>query len=108
MTSESENGGIVAGARQNVKVAVFEQTTQLDLNRVQIFEKHIVGSVCYHDEFEAAIPLLVDGRIRAEPLISAKITLEDVVPKGFEALAERKDENVKILVSPVEIRTRLS
>jgi len=91
---------VVRRGGRAVIVAVFEQPSQLHFNRVMFFEKQVVGAIGYSDEFPATIALLADGRLRGEPLISAKIGLRDIVAHGFEALVERKDEHVKILVSP--------
>jgi (R,R)-butanediol dehydrogenase/meso-butanediol dehydrogenase/diacetyl reductase len=47
----------------------------------------------------------IKGRIcKPERLITAKIDMEDVVPKGFEALLNNKSENIKILISPTRIK----
>jgi (R,R)-butanediol dehydrogenase/meso-butanediol dehydrogenase/diacetyl reductase len=83
-----------------VIVAVYDEPSQLHFNRIMFFEKHVVGAIGYSDEFPATIALLNDGRLRGEPLISAKIGLSEVIAKGFQALVERKDENIKVLVSP--------
>lgn len=41
------------------------------------------------------------GRFKgAESMITARISLEDVVEKGFEALARPDNSHVKILVTP--------
>jgi (R,R)-butanediol dehydrogenase/meso-butanediol dehydrogenase/diacetyl reductase len=63
-------------------------------------EKTVTFSSGYENEFPAAIALLADGRVRVEELISARIPLEDLVPKGIRALMEHPDRYVKILVYP--------
>jgi threonine dehydrogenase-like Zn-dependent dehydrogenase len=35
-----------------------------------------------------------------EKMVTSRISLEDVVTKGFKELIENKDEHVKILVTP--------
>jgi threonine dehydrogenase-like Zn-dependent dehydrogenase len=35
-----------------------------------------------------------------EKMVTSRIGLDDIVEKGFENLVERKDEHIKILVSP--------
>lgn len=57
-------------------------------------------SLAYNGEFATAIDLLGDGRLDAEPLITGKINIDDIVEKGFEELVNRKEENIKILVTP--------
>jgi (R,R)-butanediol dehydrogenase/meso-butanediol dehydrogenase/diacetyl reductase len=63
-------------------------------------EKEIVFSSGYADEFPACISYLADGRVKVEELISAKIKLEDLVPKGIKELIEGGNHYVKILVNP--------
>jgi threonine dehydrogenase-like Zn-dependent dehydrogenase len=63
-------------------------------------EKEIVGSSAYTDEFPVAIALLVDGRVRIEPLVTATVPLEAVIPRGLEALRRREEAHVKIMVTP--------
>jgi len=64
-------------------------------------EKQIFGCHGYDSEdFENTIGLLASERIRVDPLITARIKLEKIVEQGFEELALRAEENIKILVSP--------
>jgi (R,R)-butanediol dehydrogenase/meso-butanediol dehydrogenase/diacetyl reductase len=44
--------------------------------------------------------LLNNGAISAEPMITGKIELDDIVEKGFEELVNNKDAHIKILVKP--------
>jgi (R,R)-butanediol dehydrogenase/meso-butanediol dehydrogenase/diacetyl reductase len=63
-------------------------------------EKEITTSQGYVDEFPPAIAFLADGRVHVESMITGKITLDDLVEKGFKELIERPEKNIKILVSP--------
>jgi len=63
-------------------------------------EKEITTSQGYVDEFPPAIAFLADRRVQVEPMITSKITLDDLVQKGFKELIRRPEENIKILVSP--------
>jgi len=65
-------------------------------------EIELIGSFShiYDEDFAAAVTLLGDGRINAEPLITGRIGLDDIVEKGLEELIANKAENLKILVSP--------
>jgi (R,R)-butanediol dehydrogenase/meso-butanediol dehydrogenase/diacetyl reductase len=56
--------------------------------------------LAYCGEFDSAIALLADGRIKAEPLITGKIKLDDIIDQGFEELLKNRESNIKILVSP--------
>ena len=63
-------------------------------------EKEITTSQGYVDEFPPAIAFLADRRVQVEPMITSKITLDDLVQKGFKELIRRPEKNIKILVSP--------
>ncbi len=62
-------------------------------------EVRLVASLGYlHEEFEIAMQLLVDGRVRVAPLVTSTVALKDL-QLAFERLIGLKDE-VKILVDP--------
>ncbi|WP_242012340.1 hypothetical protein [Pseudodesulfovibrio cashew] len=46
--------------------------------------------------------LLTSGQLRADPMITGRIELEDIVDKGFLELINNKDENIKPCVRPEE------
>jgi len=46
-----------------------------------------------------AIQFMADGRVDPTPLISNRISLEDVVEKGFEECVVNKANNVKVIVN---------
>ena len=64
-------------------------------------EKEIIGSSGYEDEFPTVLSYMADGRIDTEPIITARIELDDIIERGFNVLtSEKKGEHLKILVSP--------
>jgi (R,R)-butanediol dehydrogenase/meso-butanediol dehydrogenase/diacetyl reductase len=83
-----------------VLVGLVAETVQVNLLGLLAHEKEIVGSSAYTDEFPVAIALLVDGRVRIEPLVTATVPLEAVIPRGLEALRRREEAHVKIMVTP--------
>ncbi|MBI4774767.1 MAG: 2,3-butanediol dehydrogenase [Deltaproteobacteria bacterium] len=84
-----------------VVLGVFERPAEINLNSCVFFEKQIIGSLGYNDEFSTVLSFLVDGRLQAKPMISGKIRLEDILEMGFGDLIEHKDQHIKILVSPL-------
>jgi (R,R)-butanediol dehydrogenase/meso-butanediol dehydrogenase/diacetyl reductase len=62
-------------------------------------EREICGTAGYFGEFEICMDLVTDGRIDAQPLITSRIGLEDIVPHGFEPFSAPGNENIKILVN---------
>ncbi len=83
-----------------VIMGIFEKPNSLHPNELVFTEREVLGSLAYTGEFMTAIALLADGRIQAEPLITGRIKLDDIVEKGFEELVAHKDRNIKIIVSP--------
>jgi (R,R)-butanediol dehydrogenase/meso-butanediol dehydrogenase/diacetyl reductase len=63
-------------------------------------EKELTFSSGYENEFPAAIAFLADKRVEIDPLISARIPLDNLVEKGIKPLMEEADKNIKILVYP--------
>lgn len=65
-------------------------------------EINIVGSRAYDDEdFRETVEAFVQGQFKGcEKMITSRIHLDDITNKGFENLVERKDEHIKILVTP--------
>jgi (R,R)-butanediol dehydrogenase/meso-butanediol dehydrogenase/diacetyl reductase len=83
-----------------VVIGIFEKPASLDYFDPVFFEKTIIGTFAYCDEFDPVIEMLADGRLQPEPIVTGKIGLNDLVAGGFEELLTNKEGNVKILVAP--------
>lgn len=90
-----------------VVVSLFEETPRVDPNHVMLAERTVVGSYGYsggplagHGEFATVMRMLQDGRLDPEPMITGRITLDDIVAEGFERLRDPASDHVKILVEP--------
>jgi len=83
-----------------VVVGIFEKPVEINLNFCVFFEKEIIGSLGYNDEFSTVLSYLKDGRLQAEPMITKKIKIDDLLDQGFKELIENSDKNIKIIVSP--------
>ncbi|MFB3778729.1 MAG: 2,3-butanediol dehydrogenase [Bryobacteraceae bacterium] len=85
-----------------VLVGLHDAAVPMQLVSVVIGEQELIGSFShvYDEDFGPAVDLLGTGRITVEPLITAKIGLDDLVPRGLEELASSKARHLKILVSP--------
>lgn len=91
---------LARSAGKIVIVGIFEKASQLNFNALSFTEREVIGSLAYYGDFGPAIQLVSDGRINPEPLITGKISINDIVEKGFEELVNHKEENVKIIVKP--------
>jgi (R,R)-butanediol dehydrogenase/meso-butanediol dehydrogenase/diacetyl reductase len=83
-----------------VVIGIFEHPAAADYFDIVFFEKTIIGTFAYRDEFDAVIEMLADGRLQPDPMVTGRIGLPDLVAGGFEELLVNKEQNVKILVSP--------
>lgn len=83
-----------------VLVGLVPETVPTNLLGLLTHEKEVVGSSAYVDEFPEAIRLLAGGRVRIDPLVTARVPLEDALSRGLEALLRREEGQVKILVTP--------
>ena len=65
-------------------------------------EKEVIGSLShiYDEDYATAVHWLGDGRILAEPLISARIALARLVEDGLDRLESRAAETLKVIVKP--------
>jgi (R,R)-butanediol dehydrogenase/meso-butanediol dehydrogenase/diacetyl reductase len=97
--------GIMAGriARRQGRViilGVFEQPAPLDYTDLVFGEKTVMGSMGGYGVFDVVIQMMADGGFNGDPLITGKISLEEIVIGGFETLIKHKEKHIKILVSP--------
>jgi (R,R)-butanediol dehydrogenase / meso-butanediol dehydrogenase / diacetyl reductase len=83
-------------------VGLASKPVEVPFIRLWGHEKQISFSSGYENEFPTAIAFLADRRVTVEPLISARIVLNDLVEKGIKPLMEEPDKNIKILVYPEE------
>jgi (R,R)-butanediol dehydrogenase / meso-butanediol dehydrogenase / diacetyl reductase len=85
-----------------VLIGLHDAPVPVQLVSVVIGEQELIGSFShvYDEDFGPAVEMLAAGRIVAEPLITARIGLDDLVPRGLQELASTKARHLKILVSP--------
>jgi (R,R)-butanediol dehydrogenase/meso-butanediol dehydrogenase/diacetyl reductase len=79
-------------------VGIFEKPGLVDFNTMTFTEKSMVGSSIYINEGRDAIRLMAAKKIDPSPLISSVVPLQDAAPKGFEALVQDKETNIKVLL----------
>ena len=84
-----------------VIVGIFEGPSEFNFFSLSATDKRVIGTLAYTvDDFQGVCALLNNGAISAEPMITGKIALDDIVDKGFEELVNNKDAHIKILVTP--------
>ncbi|KAJ5557529.1 hypothetical protein N7494_001444 [Penicillium frequentans] len=82
-----------------VNIAVWEKSPSIPVNQLMYRELRYVGAALYDEtSFLDTIRAVNDGQLKPEGMITSRITLDEVVEKGFKTLLEHKDEHCKILV----------
>jgi threonine dehydrogenase-like Zn-dependent dehydrogenase len=65
-------------------------------------ETTLVASRAYDEnDFRETVEEFVKGSFKGvETMVTSRIKLDDIREKGFDNLVDRKDEHIKILVTP--------
>lgn len=102
--------GVEATANQSIKclaigakavwVGMSQKEMTINMQDVVCSARTVIGSFNYtHEEFGEVVELLGTGKLNWQLLISAKVGLEEA-PKAFEALHERPDDFLKVIIEP--------
>lgn len=84
-----------------VIVGIFEEPSSFNFFSLSATDKVVIGTLAYTiDDFGGVARLLASGQLKAEPMITGRIKLDDIVTKGFDELVNNKDAHIKIIVSP--------
>lgn len=84
-----------------VITSLWESEIKFNPNFLVFFEKKIVGTMGYRNNYPTTITHMNNGNIKTEGWITKKIHLDDIVEEGFETLCgPDKKNHVKILVTP--------
>jgi (R,R)-butanediol dehydrogenase / meso-butanediol dehydrogenase / diacetyl reductase len=82
-----------------VNISIWEKPASIPMNNFILTERKMTSIIAYRNIFPQVIQLIANGRIQAAELITKKISLENIVSEGFEALIKNKAQ-IKILVKP--------
>jgi (R,R)-butanediol dehydrogenase/meso-butanediol dehydrogenase/diacetyl reductase len=84
-----------------VLVGIYAAKPEADFNVIVGKELQVIGSVAAGTgDMRAAVKLAADGKIRLGDLVSDRISLDRVIPDGFERMAAESKDVFRILVSP--------
>ena len=85
-----------------VLVGLSSTPTTLDTVRVAACEQELIGVISHvwDEDMAAAVALLERGALHADQVVAARISLEETVAVGFEAVSRSDLPGVKILVGP--------
>ena len=84
-----------------VEVGQMVESCDFPFSRLWMHEKTIITSQGYNNEIPAAISFLTDKRVDIEPLITARIKLDNIIEQGFKTLtSDKRFDHMKIIVTP--------
>jgi (R,R)-butanediol dehydrogenase/meso-butanediol dehydrogenase/diacetyl reductase len=81
-----------------VVVGLGNAPTELDANRIVLFERRIVGSLGYRRDLPRVLDLAVSHQLDVEALITAEVPLAEAVTGGLDLLAADPERQLKIVV----------
>lgn len=95
---------LTARAGTTVLLSVFDADVAVPMMDLLLGEKRLVASLSHlrDTDFPRAVELLCSGAVDPTPLVSDRIGLADVVPRGLDALVADPARHLKILVEPWE------
>ncbi|GEL07771.1 2,3-butanediol dehydrogenase [Salisediminibacterium halotolerans] len=82
-----------------VVVSIWESEASFQPNDIVIQERTMKGIIAYRNIYPQVMELMTQGYFSGDDMITARIGIDDVVDKGFEALLNDKS-HVKIMVKP--------
>jgi len=81
-------------------IGLMEKTMELDMLNVSVKEATIQGDYGYTKrEFKASLKLAAANKLNLKQVITHVLSLEDIA-KGFQLLAQRKENAIKVIVKP--------
>ncbi|MEZ5211626.1 MULTISPECIES: 2,3-butanediol dehydrogenase [unclassified Gordonia (in: high G+C Gram-positive bacteria)] len=87
-------GGVI------VNVSIWGHKPPVDMPSLVLKEIDLRGTIGYANDHPATIALVQSGRIDLAPFITGRITLDELVSKGYDQLINNNEEHVKIIVDP--------
>jgi len=107
--SESALRTCLAATRRGGRVVLVGLAPQVSLDTFALVnnEQSIVASVGYRDTYPELIWLVAERGLDLTPVVTATITLDGLVPHGFEELLGDPGHQIKILVDPTAHRDRV-
>ncbi|SEL09338.1 2,3-butanediol dehydrogenase [Pacificibacter marinus] len=86
---------------QTLIVSIWEKEAAFHPNTVVLKERQLLGTIAYRNVYPAVMKLMTQGYFNADKLVTKRISIDDIVPEGFESLVTEKS-HVKILVKAPE------
>ncbi len=82
---------------QTLIVSIWEGEASFQPNTAVLKERQLLGTIAYRNVYPAVMELMTQGYFSAGNLVTKRISIDNIVSEGFEALVAEKSQ-VKILV----------
>ncbi|KEO56785.1 2,3-butanediol dehydrogenase [Thioclava indica] len=82
---------------QTLIVSIWEGDASFHPNTAVLKERQLQGTIAYRHVYPAVMELMIQGYFSADKLVTKRISIDEIVEQGFEALVAEKSQ-VKILV----------
>lgn len=80
-------------------IGTFPVRPKVNMDRIGLEEREVYGSLAYADDFPPAIALLADGRVDLSACVTSRITLEEIIEKGFLEMQRKPQDHIRIIVN---------
>jgi (R,R)-butanediol dehydrogenase/meso-butanediol dehydrogenase/diacetyl reductase len=80
-------------------IGTFPVRPKVNMDLIGLEEREVYGSLAYADDFPRAIALLADGRADLSACVTSRITLEEIVEKGFLEMQRNPQDHIRIIVN---------
>lgn len=87
-------------SQRDIRLDEVPEPCEFPFGSLFFHDKSIIASQGYEHEFPTAIAFLADGRVNCEPIITAKIKLDDIIEQGFKVLNGEQRGTPKYLGLP--------
>lgn len=82
-----------------VIIGVFAKNPVVNMYYLGEHELNVFGSMMYrHEDYEAAVEMIANGKITLEPLITKHFPFEEY-PQAYEYIGEQGDKNMKVIIN---------
>ncbi len=86
---------------QALIVSIWEDDAAFPPNTVVLSERTIKVTIGYRNIYPAVMELMTSGFFAAEPLVTNRIEIDDIVAEGFGALSSEKSQGEFLVKGPV-------
>ena len=83
-----------------INIALWEHPVEFDMFAMLFKDSNLTASCAYCNDHAEVIEAIATGGIDVAPLITGRISFEEIVSGGIDELVNNRDAHVKILVHP--------